>query len=81
MEKLAEKVFEIKNQITSLNGAIRRMEIKIRGMKNETLELDKEQTNAEKEKNLCAKLASDANMDHTQALEKFRMQIWIIPKL
>ena len=72
LEKLAEKVFEIKNQITSLNGAIRRMEIKIRGMKNETLELDKEQTNAEKEKNLCAKLASDANMDHTQALEKLK---------
>ena len=70
LEKLAEEVFEIKNQITALNGAIRRMEIKIRGMKNETLELDKEQTNAEKEKNLCAKLASDANMDHTQALEK-----------
>ena len=41
-------------------------------MKNETLELDKEQTNAEKEKNLCAKLASDANMDHTQALEKLK---------
>ena len=72
LEKLAERVFEIKNQITSLNGAIRRMEIKIRGMKNETLELDKEQTNAEKEKNLCAKLASDANMDHTQALEKLK---------
>ena len=70
LEKLAEEVFEIKNQITALNGAIRRMEIKIRGMKNETLELDKEQTNAEKEKNLCAKLASDANMDNTQALEK-----------
>ena len=50
LEKLAEKVFEIKNQIASLNGANRRMEIKIRGMKNETLELDKEQTNAEKEK-------------------------------
>ena len=72
LEKLAEKVFEIKNEITSLNGSIRRMEIKIRGMKNETLELDKEQTNAEKEKNLCAKLASDANMDHTQALEKLK---------
>ena len=70
LEKLAEEVFEIKNQITALNGAIRRMEIKIRGMKNETLELDKEQTNAEREKNLCAKLASGANMDHTQALEK-----------
>jgi hypothetical protein len=41
-------------------------------MKNETLELDKEQTKAEKEKNLCAKLASDANMDHTQALEKLK---------
>jgi len=72
LEKLAEKVFEIKNQIAALNGANRRMEIKIRGMKNETLELDKEQTNAEKEKNLCAKLASDANMDHTQALEKLK---------
>ena len=72
LEKLAEKVFEIKNQIAALNGANRRMEIKIRAMKNETLELDKEQTNAEKEKNLCAKLASDANMDHTQALEKLK---------
>ena len=72
LEKLAKEVFEIKNKITALNGDIRRMEIKIRGMKNETLELDKEQTNAEKEKNLCAKLASDANMDHTQALEKLK---------
>ena len=43
------------------------MELKIRGMKNETLELDKEQTNVEK-KNLCAKLVSDANMDYTQSL-------------
>ena len=42
------------------------MELKIREMKNETLELDKEQTNAEKQ-NLFAKLASDANMDHTQS--------------
>ena len=37
LEKLAEKVFEIKNEITSLNGSIRRMEIKIRGMKNEKI--------------------------------------------
>ena len=29
------------------------MELKIRGMKNETLELDKEQTNAEKKKFMC----------------------------
>ena len=47
------------------------MELKIREMKNEKLELDKEQTNAEK-KNLCAKLASDANMDYTQSQVKLK---------
>ena len=50
LEKLGELVYEIKNQIVALNSSNRRMELKIRGMKNETLELDKEQTNAEKEK-------------------------------
>jgi chromosome segregation ATPase len=72
LEKLGELVYEIKNKIVALNSSNRRMELKIRGMKNETLELDKEQTNAEKEKNLCAKLASDANMDHTQSQEKLK---------
>ena len=50
LEKLGELVYEIKNQIVALNSSNRRMELKIRGMKNETLELDKEQTNAEKKK-------------------------------
>ena len=39
------------------------MELKIREIKNETLELDKEQTC--RKKKLYAKLASDDNMDHT----------------
>ena len=72
LEKLSEQVYEINNQIKALNSSNHRMEVKIHGMKNETLALDKEQSNAEKEKNLCAKLASDANMDHTQALEKLK---------
>ena len=42
LEKLGELVYEIKNQIVALNSSNRRMELKIRGMKNETLELDKE---------------------------------------
>lgn len=72
LKGLANDVYEIEKQILALGNSTRRMDIEIRGMKRETFELDIAQANAEKEKNYCAKLASDANMDYTQALEKLK---------
>ena len=66
LEDFFKKIKEAKLEGLRLEGEIRKRENEFTKKKGELT------TNAEKEKNLCAKLASDANMDHTQALEKLK---------
>jgi chromosome segregation ATPase len=72
MEKLTNEINEMHNQNIALENANHRAVNVTYGIKRETQDLENIRDNIEKEKNLYAKQASDANMEHTQALEKLK---------
>lgn len=72
LENIANEIKEIDTQNINLENANHRAVNETYGIKRETLSLELVRENIEKEKNLYAKQASDANMEHTQALEKLK---------
>lgn len=72
LEKLTNEINEMHNQNIALENANHRAVNETYGIKRETQQLENIRDNIEKEKNLYAKQASDANMEHTQALEKLK---------
>jgi chromosome segregation ATPase len=72
LEKLANEISELDKEKISLKNANHRAVNETYGIKREILESELNRDNIEKEKNLYAKQASDANMEHTQSLEKLK---------
>lgn len=72
LEKLSSEIAELDNQNIALENANHRAVNETYGIKRETLNLELQRDNIEKEKNFYAKQASDANMEHTQSLEKLK---------
>jgi len=72
LENLTNEINEMHNQNIALENANHRSVNETYGIKKETQLLENQRDNIEKEKNLYAKQASDANMEHTQALEKLK---------
>lgn len=72
VKKLSNEISDLHNDNVSLGNANQRMVNETYGIKKETQQLELERDAIEKEKNLYAKQASDANMEHTQALEKMK---------
>jgi len=72
LENLTNTINELHNQNIALENANHRAVNETYGIKRETQQLENVRDNIEKEKNLYAKQASDANMEHTQALEKLK---------
>ncbi len=72
LEKLTNEINEVHNQNIALENSNHRAVNETYGIKRETQQLENVRDNIEKEKNLYAKQASDANMEHTQALEKLK---------
>jgi len=72
LENLTNEINEMHNQNIALENANHRSVNETYGIKRETQQLENQRDNIEKEKNLYAKQASDANMEHTQALEKLK---------
>jgi len=72
LEKLTNEIAELDNENIALENANHRAVNETYGIKRETLALEINRDAIEREKNLYAKQASDANMEHTQALEKLK---------
>jgi len=72
LEQLTQSISEIHNSNNALENVNHRAVNETNAIKKETLELEVQRDNIEKEKNLYAKHASDANMEHTQALERLK---------
>jgi chromosome segregation ATPase len=72
LEKLNNEISDIHNQNITLQNTNHRYINEHFGIKKESQVLEYERDNIEREKNLYAKQASDANMEHTQALEKLK---------
>ncbi len=72
LEQLTQTIAEIHNSNNALENVNHRAVNETNAIKKETLELEVQRDNIEKEKNLYAKHASDANMEHTQALERLK---------
>jgi len=72
LEQLTQAISEIHNSNNALENVNHRAVNETNAIKKETLELEVSRDNIEKEKNLYAKHASDANMEHTQALERLK---------
>jgi chromosome segregation ATPase len=72
LEKLNNEIADIHNQNITLQNTNHRYINEHFGIKKESQVLEYERDNIEREKNLYAKQASDANMEHTQALEKLK---------
>jgi chromosome segregation ATPase len=72
LEKLSNEIAELDNQNVALENANHRAVNETYGIKRETLQMEMNRDNVEKEKNMYAKQASDANMEHIQALEKLK---------
>lgn len=72
LEKLSNEISELDNQNIALENSNHRAVNETYGIKRETLNLEQNRDNIEKEKNYYAKNASDANMEHTQAIEKLK---------
>jgi len=72
LENLSNEINELDNQNMALESANHRAVNETYGIKKETIELENVRDNIEREKNLYAKQASDANMEYTQAQEKLK---------